>query len=127
MNPLNRLSIRARLYFGTVFSLALLIVIGALGYSALERTRVTLDQLFAQRVQTLTDVAELRTTLGDVRRAEKDIIINFNNAVEVGTLREHWTSSLAAFNKGMAKVREVQKDDLAFGKTIDNALTEVKA
>ena len=39
MNALNRLSIRTRLYFGTVFSLVLLVVIGAMGYLALERTR----------------------------------------------------------------------------------------
>jgi methyl-accepting chemotaxis protein len=38
MNALNRLSIRTRLYFGTVFSLVLLVVIGAMGYLALERT-----------------------------------------------------------------------------------------
>ena len=30
MNALNRLSIRTRLYFGTVFSLVLLVVIGAM-------------------------------------------------------------------------------------------------
>jgi len=71
MNALNRLSIRTRLYFGTVFSLVLLVVIGAMGYLALERTRNTLEVLFTQRVQTLTDMGELRTTLGDLRRAEK--------------------------------------------------------
>ena len=63
MNALNRLSIRTRLYFGTVFSLILLVVIGAMGYLALERTRTTLEVLFTQRVQTLTDMSELRTGL----------------------------------------------------------------
>jgi methyl-accepting chemotaxis protein len=60
MNILGRLSIRTRLYFGTLFSLILLVVIGGMGYLALDRTRATLDSLFSQRVQTLTDVAELR-------------------------------------------------------------------
>ena len=49
MNALNRLSIRTRLYFGTVFSLVLLVVIGAMGYLALERTRTTLEVLFTHR------------------------------------------------------------------------------
>lgn len=46
MNTLGRLSIRTRLYFGTIFSLVLLVVIGGLGYLALDRTRDTLQVLF---------------------------------------------------------------------------------
>ena len=126
MNALNRLSIRTRLYFGTIFSLVLLVVIGAMGYLALERTRATLEDLFAHRVQTLTDVAELRTTLGDLRRAEKDIIISFNNAVEVASLRESWKKSLTALSKGMADVRKVQAGDASFVEAIDKSLAEVK-
>ena len=43
MNFLGRFSIRTRVYFGTVFSLILLVVIGAMVYVALERTRGTLQ------------------------------------------------------------------------------------
>ena len=60
MNFLGRFSIRTRVYFGTVFSLILLVVIGAMVYVALDRTRGTLQELFAERVQTLTDMSELR-------------------------------------------------------------------
>ncbi|RLJ38588.1 methyl-accepting chemotaxis protein [Acidovorax sp. 106] len=126
MNALNRLSIRTRLYFGTVFSLILLVVIGAMGYLALERTRTTLEVLFTQRVQTLTDMSELRTTLGDLRRAEKDIIINFNNTIEVSAQRDLWKKSLQALNKGLADVRKVQASDASFAEAIDKALAEVK-
>ena len=126
MNALNRLSIRTRLYFGTVFSLVLLVVIGAMGYLALERTRNTLEVLFTQRVQTLTDMGELRTTLGDLRRAEKDIIINFNNTIEVSNGRDLWKKSLQNLTKGMADVRKVQAADASFAEAIDKALAEVK-
>ncbi len=126
MNALNRLSIRTRLYFGTVFSLVLLVVIGAMGYMALERTRATLEVLFTQRVQTLTDMSELRTTLGDLRRAEKDIIINFNNTIEVSTQRDLWKKSLQSLNKGLSDVRKVQASDANFAASIDKALAEVK-
>ena len=50
-------------------------------------------------------MSDLRTTLGDLRRAEKDIIINYNNAVEVGQLRERWGKSLAALRKSLGEVR----------------------
>ena len=126
MNVLGRFSIRTRLYFGTVFSLILLVVIGAMGYVALDRTRATLQVLFSERVQTLTDMAELRTTLGDLRRTEKDIIINFNNSVEVSALRESWAKTLAALRKSLADVRQVQAGDAGFVKAIDQSLEEIQ-
>ena len=126
MNALGRFSIRTRLYFGTVFSLILLVVIGAMGYVALDRTRGTLQVLFSERVQTLTDMSELRTTLGDVRRIEKDIIINYNNSVEVSALRETWAKTLAALRKSLADVRQVQAGDAEFVASIDKSLDEIK-
>ena len=126
MNALGRLSISARLYFGTIFSLVLLVIIGAMGFIALDRTRGTLEVLFSQRVQTLTDMSDLRTALGDLRRAEKDIIINFNNTVEVAALRESWGKTLAALRKSLAEVRQVQAGDAAFVAAIDKSLDEIK-
>ena len=126
MNALGRLSIRARLYFGTIFSLVLLVIIGAMGFIALDRTRGTLEVLFSQRVQTLTDMSDLRTALGDLRRAEKDIIINFNNTVEVAALRESWGKTLAALRKSLADVRQVQAGDVDFVAAIDKSLGEIQ-
>ena len=126
MQALGRFSIRTRLYFGTVFSLILLVLIGAMGYVALDRTRGTLQVLFSQRVQALTDMSELRTMLGDVRRTEKDIIINFNNSVEVSALRESWAKSLAGLRKTLAEVRKVQAGDADFVASIDKSLEEIK-
>ena len=126
MNFLGRFSIRTRVYFGTVFSLILLVVIGAMVYVALDRTRGTLQELFAERVQTLTDMSELRTTLGDLRRTEKDIIINFNNSVEVSALRESWAKTLASLRKRLADVRQVQSGDAEFVASIDKSLDEIK-
>jgi methyl-accepting chemotaxis protein len=126
MNALGRLSIRTRLYFGTIFSLVLLVIIGAMGFIALDRTRGTLEVLFSQRVQTLTDMSDLRTALGDLRRAEKDIIINFNNTVEVAALRESWGKTLAALRKSLAEVRQVQAGDAAFVAAIDKSLDEIQ-
>ena len=125
MRVLGQLSIRARLYFATTFSLVLLTAVGALGYVALDRSRTTLQELFARQVQTLTDMAELRTDLGHLRRAEKDIIINFNNAVEVQALREGLSRQLDALRKSMAQVREVQAGNVEFTGALDKALAEV--
>lgn len=109
MGLLGRFSIRTRLYFGTVFSLVLLVLVGALGYVALDRTRSTLQDLFANQVQTLTRVSDLRTQLGELLRAEKDIIINANNVLEVGTLRESWNKTLGTLQKDPTRCAQPSK------------------
>ncbi|MDR7376825.1 methyl-accepting chemotaxis protein [Rhodoferax ferrireducens] len=127
MNPLNRFSIRFRLYFSTAFSLLLLVAVGLLGYWALESTRSTVKVLVEEKVQTLTDMNELRITLAQVRRNEKDIIISFNNAVEVATLRESWQKSLQSFNKGLVELRRTQGSDTTYTKMLDTSQAEIKA
>ena len=52
----------------TTFSLVLLVIIGGMGFMALDRTRGTLETLFSQRVQTLTE-AVYRTWYGEFDRA----------------------------------------------------------
>ncbi|HSV51041.1 MAG TPA: methyl-accepting chemotaxis protein [Burkholderiaceae bacterium] len=126
MNFLSRLSIRARLYFGTLFALALLVLIGAMGYWALDNTRGTVKVLIEQKVQVLTDISDLRTTLGEARRIEKDIIINFNNAVEVAALRGNWKKSLDSLRKQLGEVRQVQAADAEYTQAIDQSLAAVK-
>lgn len=127
MHTLNRFSIRFRLYFSTAFSLLLLLVVGMLGYWALDSTRGTVKVLVEDKVQTLTDMNELRITLAQVRRSEKDIIISFNNAVEVAVLRASWQKSLQTFYKGVADLRGNQGSDTTYLKMLDSAQAEMKA
>ena len=117
-------SIRTRLYFATVFSLLLLVGVGLLGYVGLDRTRDTVAVLFKQHVQTLTDMSDLRTTLGEMRRVEKDIILNFNNAVEVASQREIWAKTLASLRTRLAAVRTLKADEASFTTAIDKTLQE---
>jgi len=125
-SPARTLSIRTRLYFATGFALLLLVAVGMLGYLGLDRTRETVSVLFTQHVQTLTDMSELRTTLGDLRRTEKDIILNFNNSVEVSAQRESWAKTLASLRARLEAVRTLKAGDSAFGAAIDKALDEIK-
>ncbi|MGP1628874.1 MAG: methyl-accepting chemotaxis protein [Giesbergeria sp.] len=120
------MSIRTRLYFSAAFSLLLLVAVGALGYVGLDRTRDTVSLLFNQHVQTLTDVSQLRTTLGDIRRIEKDILLNFNNSVEVGKQRELWSKAMNSLRTDLAKVRERKAGDAGFTGAIDKTLDDIK-
>ena len=125
MSLSGRISIRARLYAATVFSLLLLAIVGALGYGALESSRATVHELFARQVQTLTAMTELRTSLGQLRRLEKDIVINFNNADAVGTLRQVWDRQRADLQDGLGRVRARADQDAQFGAAIDRTLAEI--
>jgi methyl-accepting chemotaxis protein len=92
---LSRLSIRSRLYFATCFSLLLLGLIGSIGWAALHGTRGTVRTLVADDFGMASDISELRTTLGRLRRFEKEMIINFNNVNEVTDNKASWTKAHA--------------------------------
>ena len=106
MPAFAHLSLRARLNFGTAFSLILLMAIGVLGYVALDSTRTTLKDLLDRKAQILVDSGELRTTLGELLRHEKDIIIHYNNANEVNDLRRAWSDTLARLRADVQRLGE---------------------
>ena len=56
MSWLNKLSIRTRLYLGTLFSLVMLLLVGGLGYVALETTHRQVQDVFSSKVQVLSDM-----------------------------------------------------------------------
>src|SRR5450830_740760 len=126
MNLLNRLSIRARLYFGTGFSLLLLTVIGLTGFWALHSTQGTLKTLLEQKVQTLTSLDELRLKAADIRRSEKDIIINFNNSVEVGNLRESWKKQLGSLLGATGTLQSQNAEDAALTESLKQVQAALK-
>ncbi|MEG2999941.1 MAG: methyl-accepting chemotaxis protein [Comamonas sp.] len=106
MQWLNKLSIRTRLYLGTLFSLVMLLLVGGLGYVALETTHRQVQDVFSSKVQVLSDMEEVRNRLGELRLMEKNIIISANNATQVQELRGRWNSGMTALR---ARLEELQK------------------
>ncbi len=126
MNVLNRLSIRARLYFGTVFSIALLVVVGGIGFMALDRTRVTLNGLFDNEVQTLTEVTAIRYAVGQLILNEKNILINSINSNEVAAQRVEWRKTLASLRTSLESLRKNRSEGSADREAIDSSLASIK-
>ena len=106
MQWLNKLSIRARLYMGTLFSLVMLLLVGGLGYVALETTHRQVQEVFSSKVQVLSDMEEVRNRLGELRLMEKNIIISANNTTQVQDLRGRWNMGMTALR---ARLEELQK------------------
>ncbi|MDE2402056.1 MAG: HAMP domain-containing protein [Burkholderiales bacterium] len=69
-------------------------------------------------------LSDLRGALGNVRRYEKDIIINLDNPGEVNKYIPKWQASLADSQRHTKLLMDHQHDDgLAAAKQIDKALT----
>ena len=92
-------SIKSRLYCGTLFCLAMLVIVGGAGFYALDQTRTTVEEVFATRVQTLTDISELRTNLGNLQLAEKNTIINADNTDMAQEMWDRWETTLGSLRE----------------------------
>ncbi|MDR2324435.1 MAG: methyl-accepting chemotaxis protein [Acidovorax sp.] len=106
MQWLNKLSIRTRLYLGTLFSLVMLLLVGGVGYGALASTHSQVQDMFSSKVQVLSQMEEVRNRLAELRLLEKSIIISANNATQVQELRERWSTGMKALR---ARLQELQQ------------------
>ena len=93
---LRHFTIRLRMQGAIGLVLALLLLLGATGFSGLRQVdRIGSDFVAQTHAATLT-LAELRTALGNVRRFEKDVLINYDNAPEVLAYRAKWSDMVTA-------------------------------
>ncbi len=90
---LRRFSIRFRMFsFVAVVMLALGLVGAAGVFSQLYSNAITTD-LVTRDVSSLTEIARMRYAMSTLRQNEKDMVIQYENAVEAGKFREAWEAS----------------------------------
>lgn len=118
MRFIANMSIKSRLYCGTLFCLTMLVFIGACGFYALEHTRTTVEDVFATRVQTLTDISELRTNLGSVQLAEKNTIANADNADMAEEMLGRWETTLASIKERAQMLHMLQPADSEYAQKL---------
>ncbi|MES2716703.1 MAG: methyl-accepting chemotaxis protein [Pseudomonadota bacterium] len=93
---MRRLSIRLRMQGAIAMVLGLLLAVGAAGLHGL-RQLDAIGQGFVTGTHANTvRLAELRSALGDVRRFEKDVLINYDNAAEVTAYTAKWQKAVEA-------------------------------
>src|SRR4029079_3570262 len=59
----------------------------------------------------MTCIAQLRTAMSTLRSHEKDMIIQYENAVEVGKAKEAWTATLAEIQTSDKHLQGALQDD----------------
>ncbi|CAM5797905.1 methyl-accepting chemotaxis protein [Rhizobacter fulvus] len=107
---LRRLTIKTRMRSAVGLGLGLFLLVGAVVLAGGAHLKALNRDLVAQAVTQQRLVGDLRGALGDVRRWEKDMVINYEDGVAVLKAREAWAASIAAARKGLQTLLATQDD-----------------
>src|SRR6185369_10010836 len=104
MSAMRRISIRMRM-IGTLFVvLALVCVVGASGMLTLFQQRSQADSFIAHSMQQSHLLTEIVHSVGDINRLEKDMVINYEDAITVNGKKEKWLAAVEAAKKNLSAV-----------------------
>ena len=104
---IRRWSVRTRLLALLGFALVGLAITGTLGFLGMRYMQSSSHEVAMGASQDLKALAELRLAMGEVRRYEKDMIINYENAETVSQYQIKWQ---AARQKAQASVHRLVND-----------------
>ncbi|WP_343606388.1 methyl-accepting chemotaxis protein [Roseateles sp.] len=95
MQSLRNYTIRTRLLGLGLLSVLALLLIGGAGLWAMGSTRSEFQQYVAQDVGSLTQLSEVRAGIGNLRRFEKDMLINIGDDGTVKQAQADWQKTYA--------------------------------
>ncbi len=120
---LRRFTIRTRMLGAIGMVLTLLLMVGATGMWSLSRLGSIGNEFATQTYADTTHLSELRTGIGDVRRFEKDLLINYDNAEKQAKYRDSWNK---AVEKTRSEARQLaasaQQEHVAVATRIDSLM-----
>jgi methyl-accepting chemotaxis protein len=107
---LSNFTIKARLYALAALAITAMLVIGLHGLWSLSQAKAKFVHYIDNDVESLTQLANIRAGVGNLRRYEKDTLINLADAKKVETYRKDWT---ATYEKVATSLGKVAKLDIA--------------
>ena len=118
---LRHFTIHTRMRGAVLLVLALFLLVGATALIGGSRLKTLNRDLVTRSMEQQHTVGELRGALGDVRRWEKDMIIDYENGVAVLKARESWAAAIARARKGFETLLagERNKDDSISRKALE--------
>ena len=87
---IRQFSIRTRMIGAIAMVLALLLLVGGVGLMGMNSLRAQTKQFADMSVSEANNLTRVVTAMGDLRRYEKDMIINLANGEEVKAYRKRW-------------------------------------
>ncbi len=107
MLTLRSYTIRARLYALAALAIAAMIVIGGYGLMSLARAKANLGHYVDNDVESLTQLASVRAGVGNLRRYEKDSLINLADTKTVEKYRADWTETYDKVAQGLSVIEKL--------------------
>ena len=98
MNPVSlmrRYTIRTRMLGAIVIVLLALLTIGGAGLAGQRHAGEVSDDLMRHAFAAAAELADLQLAMGELRAHEKDMIIQYENAVEAGAAKDEWLKTYA--------------------------------
>ena len=94
-NLLRGFTIRTRMLGAIAMVLALLVAIGSAGAFGIWRVQQANQSFATNTIAESESLTRLRSAMGDLRRYEKDMVINYEKTDEVTTYRSKWDAKYA--------------------------------
>ncbi|MGS5089629.1 methyl-accepting chemotaxis protein [Hydrogenophaga sp. A37] len=105
VNAMRRFRIRTRLIGMLVLMLALVCLVGATGVLSMWQQSQRTDEFITRSLQRAHGLSHVNRQVGDVNRAEKDMIIYYDDRITLNKHRDRWTAAVAAAQKQLEAMR----------------------
>ena len=121
---LRRFTIRARLWATIALVTAALLAIGGVGLAGQMYSRSVNQSFVSNEFAAMSEIATLRTAMSELRGHEKDMIIEYENAVEASAAKERWLKTLARIQASAKTLSAALRDDAQRAK-VDAAMAHL--
>ena len=125
VNAMRRFRIRTRLIGMLVLMLALVCLVAATGVLSMWQQSQRTDRFITRSLQRAHALSDVNRQVGDVNRAEKDMIIYYDDRITLNQHRDRWTAAVAAAQKQLEAMRADANDREA--PLLDEALARLTA
>ena len=101
---LSDYTIKARLLALAALAVLAMLVVGVQGLRSLAQSRAEFSHFIANDVEALTQLAGIRAGVGNLRRYEKDLLINLADAKAVERYRKEWGDTFDKVSSSLGKM-----------------------
>ncbi|GAA5784980.1 methyl-accepting chemotaxis protein [Chitiniphilus shinanonensis] len=111
---LLRYSVGTRITLGFTLLLILLVATGAQGLFGISHLHREINRLLKGDLAFNTQIVQTRNAVGDLRRFEKDTILNFQSAEHLADYRGKWEAAFSSASESLSAAQQVARpEDLA--------------
>jgi methyl-accepting chemotaxis protein len=113
MPYLQQFTIRARLLFTALLAVVALLIVGLTGALSIRDCVAALEALSGGELRAQAHLLDLRKHMGDLRRFEKDALLNIDDVDASKGYQRRWTATLAAAGQELDALRETPHREAA--------------